>query len=84
MTVVAIADAPAHTARIEVQAARVARIALEERTRPIVAVGTDTANRSTIAVACRRQKYAVAVGFACHFAAIDSVLGGPCPSAVVS
>ena len=41
VTAAAIVAAPVHIARIEVQVVRVVRIALVERTRPIVAVGTD-------------------------------------------
>ena len=41
VTVVAIAAAPGHIGPIEVQGVHVARNALVERTRPIVAVETD-------------------------------------------
>ena len=48
--------------RVEVQVVRVVRVARVERTRPIVAVGTNVVGRSVVAVACSRQKDLKAFG----------------------
>lgn len=77
VTNVAILVDPAHIDRTEAQVVRVERIALVERTRPIVAIGTDIA-------ACRRQEYAVSVGFTGYFVSLYSIFCGPSPSAIDS
>ena len=84
MTIAATAVAPVHVARIEVQAASVVRKALEGRTRQIVAVGADIADRSTIAIAGCRQEYTVAVAFTCYFITIYAILCSPSPCAIIS
>ena len=47
--VVAIVEVPIHAVRNEEEVVRVDRVALVERRGPVVAVGTDTVDRRTVA-----------------------------------
>lgn len=83
LTAAAIVAEPVHAARIEAEAPRDVRDALVERRRPIVAVVADTAEIRAVAIARSGKKNGVAVRFACYLIAIDAVLCGPRPSAVI-
>ena len=56
MTVVAVVVVPIHVGRIEVEVASVVRVRLVERTRPVVAVGANVVEVSTVAVTGGRKK----------------------------
>ena len=72
--VTAIAVAAVVVATVEVEAARVADIAVVERTRPVVAVRAVTVEIAPVAVARSREEDTVAVPLAGHFIAIDSFI----------
>ena len=83
LTVAANAVVPAHIARIEVEVPRVVRVVLAERRRPIVAVVADIVEKRVEAIARSGKKNGVAVRFASYSVAIDAVLCGPSPGAVI-
>ena len=82
-TVVAIVVALEHEVRIEVEGPRIARVVPAERRRPIGAAVADIAEKRVVASARSRKKNGIAVRFAGYLVAIDTVLCGPSPSAVV-
>ena len=74
-------------AGIEVEAPRVARVFIRvERRRPVVAVLSSVAKTRTAAIPGRGQEYGAAgiTGLlTCHLVTVDTILGSPCPRAVV-
>lgn len=83
MTVVAIVAEPEHVVRIEAEVPREVRAVLVERRRPIEAEVADIVETRDAAIARSGKKNRIAVRFACYLVAIDAVLCGPSPSAVV-
>lgn len=81
--VVAAVVAPAIAATAEVQAVSVDVAAAAQRSRPEAAEGALAVDTGTVAAARSRQEYAVAIR-AGHPIAVNTVKGGPIPSAFCS
>ena len=80
----AVADAPVHAARIDAQAVSAVTAVRVERTRPIVAVTTRTADITIATITRRRKKYRVSVYFTCYFISVYSIFGCPFPNTIWS
>ena len=84
LTAVAKVAEPVRDARMEVEVPRAARVVLVERRRPTAAVAADTVEEIRVVATARSgKKNGVTIRFACYSVAIDTVLRGPCPSAVI-
>lgn len=60
-----------------------ARVVLAEPRRPIVAVVADAVEKRVVAIARSGKKNGITILLARYLVAIDTVLCGPCPSAVI-
>ena len=82
LTVVTGEVAPLVNVRIEDEVVRAARIALEQRTRPMAAERTGAVEKATVVIPRSGEEKTITVG-TCHLSAVHTVLSCPCPSAIV-